>query len=47
MTIVEGLLLGVVYVLPPGPVTIETVRRGLQGGSTPLWPCKWALWVAI
>lgn len=30
--IVEGLLLGLAYVLPPGPVTTETVRRSLRGG---------------
>lgn len=30
--IVEGILLGLVYVLPPGPVTTETVRRSLHGG---------------
>lgn len=30
--ILEGMLLGLAYVLPPGPVTAETVRRSLQGG---------------
>lgn len=30
--IVEGLLLGLAYVLPPGPVTTETVRRSVHGG---------------
>lgn len=30
--IVEGMLLGLAYVLPPGPVTAETVRRSLHGG---------------
>lgn len=30
--IVEGLLLGLAYVLPPGPVTTETARRSLDGG---------------
>jgi threonine/homoserine/homoserine lactone efflux protein len=32
MMIVEGMLLGLAYVLPPGPVTAETVRRSLHGG---------------
>ena len=30
---ISGLLLGAAYVLPPGPVTIETVRRGMRGGT--------------
>lgn len=30
---ISGLLLGAVYVLPPGPVTIETVQRGMRGGT--------------
>lgn len=34
MELLNGLLLGAAYVLPPGPVLIETVRRGLRG-STP------------
>lgn len=29
---VEGLLLGLAYVLPPGPVTAETVRHSLHSG---------------
>ena len=29
---IEGMLLGMAYVLPPGPVTAETVRRSLHGG---------------
>lgn len=29
---VEGLLLGLAYVLPPGPVTTETARRSVAGG---------------
>ena len=32
MTIVVGLLMGVAYVLPPGPVTVETIRRSVLGG---------------
>jgi threonine/homoserine/homoserine lactone efflux protein len=32
MDIWLGVLLGVAYVVPPGPVNIETVRRGLTGG---------------
>ncbi len=32
MTIVVGLLMGVAYVLPPGPVTVETIRRSMLGG---------------
>lgn len=34
MELLSGLLLGVAYVLPPGPVLIETVRRGLRGGTS-------------
>lgn len=30
---VQALLLGVTYVLAPGPLIIETVRRGIWGGS--------------
>lgn len=30
---ISGLLLGAAYVLPPGPVTIETVRRGMRDGT--------------
>lgn len=33
MELLSGLLLGAAYVLPPGPVLIETVRRGLRGGT--------------
>ena len=32
--IIEGMLLGIAYVLPPGPVTTETVRRSLHGGMS-------------
>ncbi|MCU0494357.1 MAG: LysE family transporter [Chloroflexaceae bacterium] len=28
-----GVALGAAYVLPPGPVLVETVRRGLRGGT--------------
>jgi len=28
----SGVMIGIAYVLPPGPVNIETVRRGLTGG---------------
>jgi chemosensory pili system protein ChpE len=27
-----GIFLGIAYVVPPGPVNIETLRRGLRGG---------------
>jgi threonine/homoserine/homoserine lactone efflux protein len=30
MLLVEGILIGAAYVLPPGPVTAETVRRGMD-----------------
>lgn len=30
---IGGLLMGAAYVLPPGPVMIETVRRALRGGT--------------
>jgi threonine/homoserine/homoserine lactone efflux protein len=33
MMMIEGMLLGLVYVLTPGPVTTETVRRSLRGGA--------------
>jgi chemosensory pili system protein ChpE len=33
MDVLLGVMLGVAYVLPPGPVNIETVRRGLVGGA--------------
>src|SRR5262245_33133368 len=32
MDVLLGIMLGVAYVVPPGPVNIETVRRGLTGG---------------
>jgi chemosensory pili system protein ChpE len=32
MAIVLGVLMGLAYVAPPGPVNLETVRRGLTGG---------------
>jgi threonine/homoserine/homoserine lactone efflux protein len=32
MAIVLGTLMGLAYVAPPGPVNLETVRRGLAGG---------------
>src|SRR5437870_5605061 len=32
MNIMLGVLMGVAYVIPPGPVNIETMRRGLTGG---------------
>jgi chemosensory pili system protein ChpE len=35
MTAVLGFLLGLAYVASPGPVNIETLRRGLAGGVRP------------
>jgi len=32
MEIVIGVLMGLVYVAPPGPINVETLRRGLAGG---------------
>lgn len=29
---IEGMVLGLAYVLPPGPVTAETMRRSIRGG---------------
>lgn len=38
--IIEGMLLGLAYVLPPGPVTTETVRRSLCGGTPAASKCS-------
>jgi threonine/homoserine/homoserine lactone efflux protein len=35
MVFITGFLMGAAYVLPPGPVTVETVRRSLLGGLRP------------
>jgi len=32
LTVSVGVMMGVAYVVPPGPVNIETLRRGLTGG---------------
>jgi chemosensory pili system protein ChpE len=32
MDLLLGIVMGVAYVVPPGPVNIETIRRGLTGG---------------
>jgi threonine/homoserine/homoserine lactone efflux protein len=32
MDVVLGVMLGLAYVVAPGPINIETVRRGLVGG---------------
>src|SRR5688572_3629348 len=32
MNLLLGIILGVAYIVPPGPVNIETVRRGITGG---------------
>ena len=32
MEVLLGVMMGVAYVVPPGPVNIETARRGLTGG---------------
>ncbi|MFN8498171.1 MAG: LysE family transporter [Anaerolineae bacterium] len=34
-TLIAGVLLGISFCMPVGPVTIETVRRGLRGGFGP------------
>lgn len=34
-TLIAGVLLGISFCMPVGPVTIETVRRGLRGGFRP------------
>ncbi len=34
-TLIAGILLGVSFCAPVGPVTIETLRRGLRGGFRP------------
>lgn len=35
MSAIMGVLLAVAYKAPPGPVTIETIRRGCVGGIAP------------
>ena len=32
MDILSGIIMGVVYAATPGPVNVETIRRGLEGG---------------
>ena len=32
MDITSGMILGIVYVAAPGPITIETLRKGMKGG---------------
>src|SRR3990172_749287 len=34
-TAISGALIAISFSAPPGPVAMETVRRGLRGGFTP------------
>jgi hypothetical protein len=46
MVFITGFLMGAAYVLPPGPVTVETVRRSLLGGLLRRSPSSLAPWPA-
>lgn len=35
MELLPGLLMGIVYAAAPGPIAVETLRRGLSGGVRP------------
>jgi threonine/homoserine/homoserine lactone efflux protein len=35
MDLATGLILGIVYVAAPGPISVETIRQGIRGGLVP------------
>jgi threonine/homoserine/homoserine lactone efflux protein len=34
MDLVHGMIIGIVYVATPGPISVETLRQGIKGGFT-------------
>lgn len=47
MLLIQSLLLGLAYMLAPGPVLLETVRRGLRGGMRSAAAVQFGTFVAV